>query len=260
MAVPAAGAWAAAAWALGAPGGWATGVVVVALAVAGGLLAARRGEAGGGRRARGSWSAVSVAAALLCVAAAGASAGLQAADLRRGPVPALARRHAEVTADIEVASDPRLTRPRITGDHPTPTAVLLDGEVRRLTKADGTVVQTRTPVLMVVDLNTRAASPGSTDVAEGAERSPWLALLPSTWVRVTASLAPTLTGSDGIAAVVRVRDAPPRVVSGPSGAQRWAGRMRAGLRAATDGLDPRPFSLWVGGVCQGSRELWFRRT
>ncbi|MFJ5528976.1 ComEC/Rec2 family competence protein [Streptomyces sp. NPDC093261] len=245
---PAAGAWAAAAWALGAPPAWVTVVVVVALAAAGGLLAVRRREAGAGvRRTRGSRPTVSAAAVLLCVAAAGASAGLKAADLRRGPIPDLARRHAEVTADIEITSDPRLTRPRIMGDHPAPTAVLLDGEVRRLTKADGTVVLTRTPVLMVVDLNTRPVH-GSADMAGGGVRSPWLALLPSTRVRVAASPAPALTGSDRVAAVVRVRGAPPRVVSGPSGAQRWAGRMRAGLRAATDGLDPDARALLPGLV------------
>ncbi|MEU6093595.1 ComEC/Rec2 family competence protein [Streptomyces sp. NPDC047079] len=249
LAGPAVGAWLAAAWALGAPAAQVTGVVIVALAAAGGLLAARWSRAGGGHRLRGSWPTVSAAAALLCVAAAGASAGLAGADLRRGPVPALASRHAEVTADIELTSDPRLSRPRILGDHPTPTAVLLDGEVRRLTQADGTVVATRTPVLMVVDLSARAAPRGSEGIAEGAARSPWLALLPSTRVRVDARLAPALTGSDHIAAVVRVRaGAPPRVVGGPTGAQRWAGRMRAGLREATDGLGPDARALLPGLV------------
>ncbi|MGW5475584.1 ComEC/Rec2 family competence protein [Streptomyces sp. NPDC004008] len=267
LAGPAVGAWAAAAWALGAPAGSVTVVVVVALAVAGGLLAVRRREAGGGRhRIRGSWSTVSAAAALLCVAAAAASAGLQAADLRRGPIPALTRRYAEVTADIEVTSDPRLTRPRITGDHPTQTAVLLDGEIRRLTKADGTVVLTRTPVLMVVDLNTRSARRGSADAAGGAVRSPWLALLPSTRVRVTAPLAPALTGGDRVAAVVRLRDTPPQVVNGPSPTQRWAGRLRAGLRTATDGLAPDARALLpalvVGDTSRVAPELddAFQRT
>ncbi|WP_372482085.1 ComEC/Rec2 family competence protein [Streptomyces glomeratus] len=249
MVGPAVGAWVAAAWALGAPADRVTGVVFVALMAAGVLLAARRGRAGGRPRLRGSWSTVSAAAALLCVAAAGASAGLQSADLRRGPVPALAARHAEVTADIEITSDPRLTRPRITGDHTAPTAVLLDGKVRRLTKADGTEVAVRTPVLMVVDLNTRARPGGSVGAVEGAARSPWLGLLPSTRVRVAARLAPALTGGDHIAAVVRVRAAaPPQVVGGPTGVQRWAGRMRAGLRAASDGLGPDARALLPGLV------------
>ena len=37
--------------------------------------------------------------------------GLHGADLRRGPVPELARQYAQVTAEVEVTSDPRLTRP-----------------------------------------------------------------------------------------------------------------------------------------------------
>ncbi|MEU6369040.1 ComEC/Rec2 family competence protein [Streptomyces sp. NPDC046931] len=249
LVAPAVGAWVAAAWALGAPADQVTGAVVVALVVAGALLAGRRSQAGDGPRPRGPWSTVSAAATLLCVAAAAASAGLQGADLRRGPVPALAGQRAQVTADIEVTSDPRLSRPGITGDHTAPTAVLLDGEVRRLTKADGTVMTVRTPVLMVVDLNTRAGPGGSVGVAEGAARSPWLALLPSTRVRVAARLAPALTGGDHIAAVVRVRaGAPPQVVGGPPGTQRWAGRMRAGLRAASDGLGPDARALLPGLV------------
>jgi competence protein ComEC len=193
---------------------------------------------------------VSVAAVLLCVAAAAVSAGLSGADLRRGPVPALARQYAEVKAEIEVVSDPRLTRPRVRGDHATPTAVLLDGEVRRLTKPDGTVAAMRVPVLVVVDASAHAAASGARSGAERrTTRSPWLALLPSTRVRVTARLAPPLTGSDRVAAVLRVRrGAPPDVVGGPSRAQRWAGRLRAGLREATDRLSPDARALLPGLV------------
>ncbi|MFJ7899343.1 ComEC/Rec2 family competence protein [Streptomyces sp. NPDC096198] len=256
---PALAAWAGAAWALDAPAGWVMGAVLVALLAAAGLLAGRRAGAGSGRRARGPWPTVSVGAALLCVAAAVASAGLQAADLRRGPVPALAHRRTEVTADIEITSDPRLTRPRITGDHPAPTAVLLDGEVQRLTRPDGTVEATRTPVLIVVALDHRPApsrgpgsgpgpGPGSADAARRDVRSPWMALLPSTRVRVTARLAPPLTGGDRVAAVVRLRGGPPLVVGSPSAVQRWAGRMRAGLREAADGLDPDARALLPGLV------------
>ncbi|MEV6736496.1 ComEC/Rec2 family competence protein [Streptomyces sp. NPDC051104] len=237
---PALGAWGAAAWALDAPAAWVVGVAAGCLAVAGGLLVLRWGGPGDGLRAGGPRSAVSVAAVLLCVAAAAASAGLHGADLRRGPVPALARQYAEVRAEIEVTSDPRLTRPRVKGDHATATAVLLDGEMRSLTKADGTAVATRTPVLLVVDPRTRGVEPG---------RSPWLALLPSTRVRVAGRLALPLTGGDRVAAVVRVRDGgPPDVVGEPSTAQRWAGRLRAGLREATDGLDPDARALLPGLV------------
>ncbi|MFC3578072.1 ComEC/Rec2 family competence protein [Streptomyces yaanensis] len=250
---PALAAWATAVWALGAPAGWVAGVVVVCLVAAGGLLAARRagvrGDGEGGRRPWGPWSKVSVAAVLLCVAAAGVSAGLHGADLRRGPVPALARQHAEVVAEVEVTSDPRFTRPRIKGDHATPTALLLDGEVRRLAKADGSAVTTRAPVLVIVDVRSRATKSGSTSVVEGSGQSSWSTLLPSTRVRVAARLAPPLTGGDRVAAVVRVRGGgPPEVVGDPSGPQRWAGRLRAGLREATAGLDPDARALLPGLV------------
>ncbi|MER6124839.1 ComEC/Rec2 family competence protein [Streptomyces sp. NPDC001795] len=248
---PALAGWGAAAWALDASAVRVAGVVVVCLVAAGGLLAARRAGArgGGGRPPWGLWSGVSVAAVLLCVAAAAASAGLHGADLRRGPLPSLARRYAEATAEIEISSDPRLTRPRIKGDHATPTAVRFDGKVRRLTKADGAVVATRAPVLVIVDVRSKAATGGPKAVAEEPGRSPWLGLLPSTRVRVTARLAPPLTGGDRVAAVVRVRGGgPPEVVGQPSGAQRWAGRLRAGLREATDGLDPDARALLPGLV------------
>ncbi|MGW3492280.1 ComEC/Rec2 family competence protein [Streptomyces sp. NPDC001020] len=250
---PALAAWGTAAWAVHAPPAWLTGVVVICLAAAGGLLVVRRqGErdvAEAGRRPGGAWSKASVAAVLLCVAATGASAGLHGADLRRGPVPALARQHAEVTAEIEVSSDPRFARPRVKGDHMTPTAVLFDGEIRRLTKPDGTVTATRAPVLVIADVNRRTVRDGSTGAAKGAGSTSWPALLPSTRVRVTVRLVPPLAGGDRVAAVARVRGGgPPEVVGEPTGAQRWAGRLRAGLREATEGLDPDPRALLPGLV------------
>jgi competence protein ComEC len=81
------------------------------------------------------------------------------------------------------------------------------------------------------------------------ESSPWLALLPSTRLRVTARLAPAMTGGDRIAAVIRVRDrAAPNVVGEPSAPQRVAGRLRAGLREATDGLPADARALLPGLV------------
>ncbi|XLQ69278.1 ComEC/Rec2 family competence protein [Streptomyces actinocidus] len=93
---------------------------------------------------------MSVAAVLLCAAGSAASAGLHGADLRRGPVPALAQRYAEVTAEVEVTSDPRRTRPRVTGDRAAPPSIVLNGEVVRVVEADGTTSVTRAPVLVIV--------------------------------------------------------------------------------------------------------------
>ncbi|MET9679389.1 ComEC/Rec2 family competence protein [Streptomyces coeruleorubidus] len=282
---PALAAWGTAVLVLDASPGWVLGVVAGCLAAVGLLpLARRAGWA--------SWSRASAAAVLLCVAAAAASAGLHGADLRRGPVPGLAREYATVTAEVEVTSDPRLTRPKVRGDHVAPTAVLIDADVRRVQETGGATVVTRAPVLMIVDVEsagraaeggrlasaggaTGAAGDGRTapvggatgalgvgqpvpangsagdgrQTAGGPVRSPWLALLPSTRLRVSARLAPAMTGGNRVAAVLRVRgQAEPEVVGEPSAAQRLAGRLRAGLREATDGLPADARALLPGLV------------
>lgn len=245
---PALAAWATAALMLGATPAWVAGVAVGCLSAAVILLGVRmrRRRARAASAAQGAWPRISVAAVLLCVAAAAVSAGLHGADVRRGPVPELARRYATVTADVEVTADPRPTRPRIRGDHAAPASVLVEGEVRRLREGDGTAVVTRTPVLVIVP----AGPPGGVGPpSEGRSRSPWLELLPSTRVRVEARMAPALVGGDRIAGVLRVRGrAAPDVVGGPSEAQRFAGRLRAGLREATDGLPADARALLPGLV------------
>ncbi|MER7477215.1 ComEC/Rec2 family competence protein [Streptomyces sp. NPDC126510] len=235
---PALAAWGTAALMLDASPQWVLGIVIGCLVAVGLLPSARWHRAA-------SWPRATLAGLLLCVAGAAASAGLHGADLRRGPVPGLAREYATVTAEVELTSDPRLTRPRVSGDHVAPTAVLIDAHVLRVHEAGGTVVTTRTPVLMIV--NAGPAPPGR--VAGGRGRSPWLGLLPSTRLRVGARLAPAMTGGDRVAAVLRVRDqGEPHVVGGPSGPQRLAGRLRAGLREATDGLPADARALLPGLV------------
>ncbi|MEV7744064.1 ComEC/Rec2 family competence protein, partial [Streptomyces griseorubiginosus] len=303
--VPAAlAAWVTAAVALGVPAVWVTGLVAGCLVATCVLLSGRwrrvPGIGGSGR--------VPVAAVLLCIAAAAVSAGLHGADLRRGPVPELARQYATVTAEVELTADPRLTRPRVTGDHATPTAVIIKADVRRLEMADGRApamaegrtadgrtgdgrtgvegrapvegrtttaggsleaagrraVVTRTPVLLIVDVRTEEGkggarrsglggvvpgAPSAVSVGDDPPRSPWLGLLPSTRVRVVARVVPALVGGDRVAAVLRVRDrAGPEVVREASEAQRFAGRLRAGLREATDGLPADARALLPGLV------------
>ncbi|WP_019065517.1 ComEC/Rec2 family competence protein [Streptomyces hokutonensis] len=246
---PVLAAWATAALALDASPAWVTGVAVTALVAGLALLLARRRGGAVGSRAFSSWPRASIAALLLSIAAAAASAGLHGADLRRGPVPELAGQYASVTAEVEVGSDPRLTRPRISGDHAAPVSVLIEAEVRRVEQTDGTVVETRAPVLLIVDPGSSAGGAKSVEGAVGPEHSPWLGLLPSTRLRVTARLAPPLTSGDRVAAVLRVRNQPvPEVVGKPSGAQRFAGRLRAGLREATDGLPADARALLPGLV------------
>ncbi|WP_434099832.1 ComEC/Rec2 family competence protein [Streptomyces viridosporus] len=245
---PALAAWATAAVALHAPPGGAVGAATVSLAAAGVLLAVGRGRRrrGGRRAAARPQSLMSGAAVLLCIAAAAGSAGLHGADLRRGPVPELAREHAPVTAELEVTADPRLSRPGAGGPRPAPRAVLIEARVRRVEGPGAGAAVTRTPVLVIVDAR---PAPRTSPDGRGAERSPWLGLLPSTRLRVEARLAPARAGGDRFAAVLRVRDRDgPKVVARPSAPQRLAGRLRAGLREATDGLSADARALLPGLV------------
>ncbi|MFI0979323.1 ComEC/Rec2 family competence protein [Streptomyces sp. NPDC021093] len=187
---------------------------------------------GGGRSLR----LTAVATALLCAAAAAASAALHSADLHRGPVPELARRYATVGAELTVTGDPRQTRPRVRGARTAPRSVVLDAEVTRVTAVDGTVTAVRTPVLVLAPVRGPTAQ--------------WLRLLPSTRLRVAgARLAPPLPDGDRIAAVLRVPGGgPPEVVGPPTAVQRTAGGLRAGLREATEGLPPDARALLPGLV------------
>ncbi|MFF5665274.1 ComEC/Rec2 family competence protein [Streptomyces griseofuscus] len=303
---PALAAWATAALTLDAPTDRT--VWIVAVSLLGGIVLlgkSRRGPespAPPGRRS--AWARASLAAVLLCVAASATSAGLQGADVRRGPVPELARRSAIVTADIELTGDPWLSTPRVRGDHTAPAAVLIRAKVRRVEESDGRSTRTRAPVLVVVDGGVAgperssggeseqetpeipevpdrvrgAAGDGSASAAGGAGapsdgvaasaggfraragQAGWMKLLPSTRLRVGGRLAPALAGGDRTAAVLRVRGSPgARVLAGPSGPQRWAGRLRDGLRAATDGLpgDARALlpGLVVGDTARITPEL-----
>ncbi|MEV6752137.1 ComEC/Rec2 family competence protein [Streptomyces sp. NPDC051214] len=291
---PALAAWGTAALTLDAPPRWVIAAVVVCVAVAGVLLVTwtvrgRRDpraatEPADGRRQP--WRRVSVAAVLLCAAAGATSAALHGADLYRGPVPALAREYAEAEVELEVTSDPRLTRPRITGAHAMPPSVMLNAEITRLTSPTGNTSVTRTPVLVFAEGGGgggdkkagwggprssetagpwRAGGGGSGGSWPGGVGGPqgergvasmtpwtkarWLGLLPSTRVRVQGRLSVPLLRGDRVAAVLRVGgEAVPRVVEGPSGAQRVAGRLRGGLREATEGLSPDARALLPGLV------------
>ncbi|MFB4424591.1 ComEC/Rec2 family competence protein [Streptomyces sp. QL37] len=257
---PALAAWAASVLALGAPGRWvAVGAVlcgcaglgliavprIVARAEPRGLVGAA-GSAGladpaaagpGPSRVprRAGTRATAAAGVLLCAAAGATAAGLHGAESRSGPVPGLAESYARVVAEVTVTSDPRRTRPRVQGDHSTPVSLLLDAEVDRLTAPDGTVTRLRTPVLVMV-------APGDT-----AAR--WQRLLPSTGLRISGRLAPPRHEGERIAAVLGTdADDPPQVTKEPTLLQRVAGRLRSGLRDATDRLDADARALLPGLV------------
>ncbi|MET7934045.1 ComEC/Rec2 family competence protein [Streptomyces sp. NPDC005322] len=180
-----------------------------------------------GARRRRRRAVGTVVAVLLCGAVAGAVAASHAADVRSGPVPALAREYTRAGAEVTVTGDPRLTRPRVRGAAAAPASVVIEAEVSRVSGPDGTMTATRAPVLLTVHPGARK------------RQAAWLGLLPSTRLRVHGRLAPPLRDGDRIAAVVRVGGGgPPRVIGAPSALQRLAGRLRAALRTATDGLSP----------------------
>ncbi|QGV80683.1 ComEC/Rec2 family competence protein [Streptomyces ficellus] len=229
---PALAAYGAAALAVGAPGWWT--VAGVALCALGGIALLLRRGGGNGRvvaaRSRGGGTAC--AAVLLCAAAGAASAGLHGAEVRRGPLPALAQRHTPVTVEATVTSDPRLLRARVRGPRPVPASVVLDADVTRVTPPGGPDTKVRTPVLVI-------ASPATPD---------WRRLLPSTRLRMTGSLAPPRNTGEPYAGVLRVTTGPPRITGPPTALQRTAGELRAGLRTATDGLPPDARALLPGLV------------
>ncbi|NBM14812.1 ComEC/Rec2 family competence protein [Streptomyces sp. GC420] len=243
LVTPALAAWGAAALVLGAPGrglalAASCGTAAALLVLVPALVRAGARRSGRGASGPGPNTAVAAAAVLLCAAGGALSAAAHAADLHRGPVPELAREHARARVEVEVASDPRLTRPRVRGERSLPVSVLVDAEVTRVTGADGSVVRTRTPVLLIV-------RPGPGD----PRRSPWLALLPSTRLELSARAAPPLSAGDRVAAVLKVpEDQRPEVTGRPTALQRTAGELRAGLRRATDGLAPDARALLPGLV------------
>ncbi|MET7284607.1 ComEC/Rec2 family competence protein [Streptomyces sp. NPDC005573] len=140
-----------------------------------------------------------------------------------------------------------------------------DGDADEAGGEGGRERRTRSPVLLVVDTDVPVpagrdggSGPGSPvsgtpavprGDGAGDEHAGWLGLLPSTRLRVSGRLAPALTSGDRTAAVLRVRKWPaPELVGGPSTSQRLAGRLRAGLREATEGLPADARALLPGLV------------
>lgn len=180
-------------------------------------------------------NATAAAAALLCAAAGATAAGLHSAYLRQQPVHGLAQRFAKVEAEVTVTSDARQTRTQVRGDRSTPVALLLDAEITRVTAPDGAVTRLRVPVLVIVSPDRSAAQ--------------WQRLLPSTRLRLSGRLSPPLRSGERNAAVLRPDgNGPPRVIGPPTLLQRAAGGLRAGLRTATEGLEPDARALLPGLV------------
>ncbi|MFE2976711.1 ComEC/Rec2 family competence protein [Streptomyces sp. NPDC059258] len=234
---PALAVWAAAASTLGLPGRWVVAVAVACLVPALVLLvaASRASRASRGRTAGRSRAVAAGGAVLLCAAAGTVVAGLHGADVRRGPVPGLAREYARIDAEVRVASDPRTARPAVRGNHSAPPLLLIDAEVTEVGTPDGPSTRVRTPVLLMV--------------GAGGHRADWQKLLPSTRLRLSGRLSPPAHEGERLAAVLRVDDAgEPRITGPPTWVQRAAGDLRAGLREATDELAPDARALLPGLV------------
>ncbi|WP_329487603.1 ComEC/Rec2 family competence protein [Kitasatospora sp. NBC_01246] len=205
------------------------------------LLLARPGV----RRRRG--AAMTLAALLLTGAAAAAATLLHTADLHRGPLPGLARAGAaapEVGVELTITADPRAHTSRTRGTAAGQTVLTVDAVVERVTVpagfepaapapgdgaggpppvGTGAVTRTRTPV---------------TVMARGPEIGAWQRLLPSARVAVEADVRPAGEGYDDESAALLIAHGPPRELAPPSLPQRVAGRLRAGLRTASDDLSP----------------------
>ncbi|MFJ2778336.1 MULTISPECIES: ComEC/Rec2 family competence protein [unclassified Kitasatospora] len=259
-------AWVVAAALLGLdPGhGAVASVSAGAAAVVGVLLLTRPGV----RRSRG--TAATLAAVLLTGAAATAATLLHTADLHRGPLPELARAAAaaaprgagrppeppppapEVGVELTVTGDPRARTSRSGGPTGGQAVLTVDAVADRVTVRDGPApgdrrtsgagytVRTRTPVTVLV---------------RGQAVEAWQRLLPSARLAVEAEVRPAGEGHDTESAALLLPHGPPRQLATPSLPQRIAGRLRGGLRAASDGLPPDARGLLPGLVVGDTSRL-----
>ncbi|WP_380285099.1 ComEC/Rec2 family competence protein [Kitasatospora purpeofusca] len=223
------------------------------------LFALRAGAEAGPFRHRS--ATVTLAAVLLTAAAATTATLLHTADLHRGPLPELARAATpapEVGVDLTLTGDPRVRLSRGGGSGSGQALLTVDAVVDRVTVPDGALpgapgprtVRTSTPVTVLV---------------RGEETGAWERLLPSTRLAAEVTVRPSDERA-GESAVLLIAHGEPRRLAPPSLPQRIAGRLRAGLRAATDGLpaDERGLlpGLVVGDTSRLPDDLWeaFRDT
>lgn len=162
------------------------------------------------------------AAMLLVGAGVGIGATARVLTLHSGPVPRLAAAHTHGTVEAVVTDDPRAV--------PTKHGVLV-------------VVPARAERIITDDADYRVRVPVTVMAPDTGD---WRGLLPSTRVRVSGRLAPAGDGWPEAALVSTRQD--PDVARGPSLLQRFAGRLRQGLRDACAGLPPDPRGLIPGLV------------
>ncbi|MFJ4090039.1 ComEC/Rec2 family competence protein [Kitasatospora sp. NPDC089913] len=194
--------------------------------------------------------AVTAAVVLLTAAAAAAATLLHTADLRRGPLPELARSGGpvpDVGVDLTITGDPRVRVSRSAGSGAGQSLLTVEAVVDRVTVPDGLpegepgphIVRTRTPVTVLV---------------RGEDVAAWEPLLPSARLVAEVTVRPPGEGDHESAALL-IAHGEPRVSAPPSLPQRVAGRLRSGLRSATDGLPPDERGLLPGLVVGDTSRL-----
>jgi competence protein ComEC len=171
------------------------------------------------------WAAP-VLAVLVCAAAAAFATGGRLAALEDDPVTAIAAREDHAGLRVVVTGDPR---PRADPHRPGPPRFVLDARAVRVDHR-GRRADTRVPVVLL---------------ASGAA---WQRMLPGHEADITGKLLPAGRG-DLVGALVAVSGAPDRVRPPPAH-QRWAGDVRARLRAAASGL-PAPADGLVPAMVVG---------
>lgn len=219
----------------------ATVVVSVCAAVCAAVLACRPTVR---RRA-------TLAVVLVCVAAGGLVAGLRTAADHDGPVAVAARQRAEATVELTVRTDPERRVTRVRGSELGPPPTMFEARIDRIDPPGGPLgapggsgapgiprmagVRVRTPV---------------TVLATRPDADAWLGLLPSTPIRVHGRLVPGRSGQ----ALLLIRAAPDRI-GAPAAHQRFAGMLRARLRAACAELPPAARGLLPGLVVGDTSRL-----
>ncbi|MFI8459433.1 ComEC/Rec2 family competence protein [Kitasatospora sp. NPDC085464] len=252
--LPAVSAWAVTAALLGLEPGHE--VPVFAAAGVAALVAVPLLVRPGALRRRG--AAVTLAAVLLTGAAAAVATPLHTLDLHRGPLPELARAAERaapgasaapgapvvparaVEAELTIAGDPEVhtSRGGTTGGQ---TLLTVNAVVDRVVLLpDGPTTRTRTPVTVMV---------------RGTAGEPWQRVLPSERLAVEAEVQPAGEGHGTESAALLVVHGPLRQLAPPSLPQRIAGRLREGLRTATDKLPSDARGLLPGLVVGDTSRL-----